>query len=540
MRNCPVRRPRLSTCRRSTTSPRRRQLQRFRLNAISPKATGWSPTSLQFSATTMRVKIRSWTWRCCGMIASPAGSSRSPKRTVSHRHHRGSKRKFRMVRLAGLRRPPSGPALCPSGGLAQSRSGDRCLDTRAGDEPAARYSGKQIDAISPSDRQGHPDITVDASIFRGLSAFPLTPADADGAVDTGAFAVMIDRLVAAGVDSIAVLGSTGTYAYLDRSERARALACAVESIAGRVPLIAGIGAMRTSWVKELARDAERLGADGLLLAPVSYAPLTQDQVFTYFEATAAATGLLICIYNNPSTTHFGFSPELVSRLSRVTNTAAIKMPLPADGDFATEIGRLRSFCREGLMVGYSGDWGAAPALLAGADAWYSVVAGLFPVPALRLTRAALSGGRHRGKCRLRSALDPVSGSRQPAGYVLHRRSARAKVRAPAIASSAIGRVGALGRRRGDGSHCQIASVRRRYAPPMRAVGPSKVRHKPLLACCREADLQRRLSEGINSVVSAAGIVVRIGLTVRWSWRPRLCRARERDKARCGSPGRPRP
>ncbi len=66
-------------------------------------------------------------------------------------------------------------------------------------------------------------MTVDASIFRGLSAFPLTPADADGVVDTDAFAVMIDRLVAAGVDSVAVLGSTGTYAYLDRSERLHAL-----------------------------------------------------------------------------------------------------------------------------------------------------------------------------------------------------------------------------------------------------------------------------------------------------------------------------
>lgn len=234
-------------------------------------------------------------------------------------------------------------------------------------------------------------MNLEASIFRGLSAFPLTPANAEGVVDTEAFAAMIDRLVVAGVDSIAVLGSTGTYSYLDQSERSRALAAAVETVAGRVPLIAGIGAMRTSWVRELARDAERLGANGLLLAPVSYASLTQDEVFAHFDATAAATGLPICIYNNPSTTHFSFSPELVSRLSRVANIGAIKMPLPADGDFAGEIGRLRSSCRERLVVGYSGDWGAAPALLAGADAWYSVVAGLLPVPALRLTRAALSG-----------------------------------------------------------------------------------------------------------------------------------------------------
>lgn len=110
-------------------------------------------------------------------------------------------------------------------------------------------------------------MTVDASIFRGLSAFPLTPADPNGVVDTDAFAVMIDRLVAAGVDSITALGSTETYAYLDRSERSRALACAVETVAGRVPLIAGIRAMRTSWVKELARDAERLVPMGCCSRP---------------------------------------------------------------------------------------------------------------------------------------------------------------------------------------------------------------------------------------------------------------------------------
>ncbi|MGO4404639.1 dihydrodipicolinate synthase family protein [Bosea sp. RAF48] len=229
------------------------------------------------------------------------------------------------------------------------------------------------------------------SIFRGLSAFPLTPADADGVVDTQAFARMLDRLVAAGVDSIAVLGSTGTYAYLDRSERARALAAAVETVAGRVPLIAGIGAMRTSWVRELAGDAERMGADGLLLAPVSYTPLTQDEVFAQFEAVSAKTELPVCIYNNPSTTHFTFSPELIGRLSRLANIAAIKMPLPADGNFEGEMSLLRSSCQSGMTVGYSGDWGAASALLAGADAWYSVVAGILPAAALRLTRAAMAG-----------------------------------------------------------------------------------------------------------------------------------------------------
>jgi 4-hydroxy-tetrahydrodipicolinate synthase len=229
------------------------------------------------------------------------------------------------------------------------------------------------------------------SIFSGLSAFPLTPASSDGVVDTEAFAVMLDRLAAAGVDSITVLGSTGVYAYLDRAERSRALAAAIETVAGRVPLIAGVGAMRTAWATELARDAESAGADALLLAPVSYTPLTEAEVFTHFETVAGSTGLPLCIYNNPGTTHFSFTETLIARLSRVPRIAAIKMPPSQNGDYSGEMRRLRAGSDAGLAIGYSGDWVAAPALLAGANAWFSVVAGLLPDAALRLTRAAMAG-----------------------------------------------------------------------------------------------------------------------------------------------------
>lgn len=228
-------------------------------------------------------------------------------------------------------------------------------------------------------------------MFSGLSAFPLTPANAEGVIDTEAFAGMIERLVHADVDSIAILGSTGTYAYLDRSQRFRAVSAAIEAVAGRVPLIVGIGALRTSWVQELARDAERQGADGLLLAPMSYTPLTQEEAFGLYETASATTALPICVYNNPSTTHFTFTLSLIARLAELASIAAIKMPLPADGGFAAEIGKLRSSCGGKLKVGYSGDWGATHALLAGADAWYSVIAGLLPQAALRLTRACQTG-----------------------------------------------------------------------------------------------------------------------------------------------------
>lgn len=223
-------------------------------------------------------------------------------------------------------------------------------------------------------------------MFQGLSAFPITPTDAQGRVDTQAHALLLERLCAAGVDSIGLLGSTGIYAYLTREERQRAVAAAVTCVARRVPVIAGVGALRTDQAQDLARDAEIAGADALLLAPVSYTPLTQAECFEHVRAVAAVTRLPICIYNNPGTTHFTFSRDLFERLAGIETIRAVKMPLPADGGYAGEIAELRR--RTPFSIGYSGDWGAAPALLAGADTWYSVVAGMLPRVALSLVRAA--------------------------------------------------------------------------------------------------------------------------------------------------------
>ncbi|WP_306131177.1 dihydrodipicolinate synthase family protein [Roseivivax marinus] len=229
------------------------------------------------------------------------------------------------------------------------------------------------------------------TLFTGLSAFPLTPTDDDRELNPELLQHFLERIVAAGVDSIGLLGSTGGYAYLTPEERKRTLRTAAECVAGRTPLIVGVGALTTDVAVDLARDARKAGAEGLLLAPVSYQPLTDEEVFRHFEAVAAAGELPLCIYDNPGTTKFTFSPELISRLAELPNVTAVKMPLPADGDYAGEVQRLRAVTPEDFAIGYSGDWGAKDALLAGGACWYSVVAGLLPEPALALTRAAQAG-----------------------------------------------------------------------------------------------------------------------------------------------------
>src|SRR3954470_20673185 len=208
------------------------------------------------------------------------------------------------------------------------------------------------------------------SIYRGLSAFPITPADAEGRVDTAALVRLVERLAAARVDSICLLGSTGTYAYLGRAERRRAVEAAAGCLRGKIPLIVGVGALRTDAAQDLARDAAAAGANGLLLAPVSYTPLTDEEVFQHFAAVAGASDLPLCIYNNPSTTHFSFSDELIARLAWVPRIVAVKNPAPAPTEAKAQIEVLRAQLPADFVVGYSGDWHSANAILAGGVAWY--------------------------------------------------------------------------------------------------------------------------------------------------------------------------
>lgn len=243
-------------------------------------------------------------------------------------------------------------------------------------------------------------------LLKGLSAFPITPADSSGAVDAAALRGLVARLCAAGVDSIGLLGSTGTYAYLSRLERRRALDAALEEAAGRVPILVGVGALRTDEAVRLAQDAGAGGAVAGLLAPVSYTPLTDDEVFEHFATVARESRLPLCIYDNPGTTHFRFSPALVGRLSGLPGIVAVKSPAPEAQAVAPHLTELRRLVPEGFSLGYSVDWNAAEALLAGGDAWYSVVAGLFPQVGMAIVRATQSGDAAQARG-LNSRLEPL-------------------------------------------------------------------------------------------------------------------------------------
>lgn len=244
------------------------------------------------------------------------------------------------------------------------------------------------------------------TFLHGLSAFPITPADRDGRVDTAALRRLVARLCAARVESIGLLGSTGTYMYLSREDRRRALSAALEEAAGRVPVVAGIGALRTDEAVALARDAKALGAAAGLLAAVSYTPLTEDEVYEHVSTVARESGLPVVIYDNPGTTHFRFSQALVARLAQVPGIVAIKNPTGAAEEIAGHLAGQRLALPKGFAIGYSGDWNAAAAMIAGADTWYSVIGGILPGACKAIVAAAQAGDATEAR-RIDAELAPV-------------------------------------------------------------------------------------------------------------------------------------
>jgi 4-hydroxy-tetrahydrodipicolinate synthase len=222
--------------------------------------------------------------------------------------------------------------------------------------------------------------------FRGVFSFSVTPTKDDGAaIDEGRLREFLDFQIAEGVHGIAVFGSTGSNGSFSEEEKRQTMKVAVDHVRGRVPLIFGTGAITTAEAVRQARDAEQAGADGILVVPITYWPLTENEVYEHYRAIAAATPLPITIYNNPWTTGVDIKPPLLARLAELDTIVAVK---ESSGDL-TRITQIRQLTR-GRMTVFAG-WESVTlqAFMAGCEGWFSGMTNIMPRECVRLFELAV-------------------------------------------------------------------------------------------------------------------------------------------------------
>lgn len=222
--------------------------------------------------------------------------------------------------------------------------------------------------------------------FEGAMTALVTPLR-DGAVDYDALTGLIEHQLAAGIDGLVAVGTTGESATLDFDEHIGVVAHTVKIVNGRVPVIAGAGGNATAEALELSRRSADAGADALLQVTPYYNRPNQDGLFRHFEAIARAVPLPIILYNVPARTSCDLLPDTVVRLAAIDNVVGLK---EATGNLvrAAEL-----IARVGHKIAIiSGDDGTAfPLYALGGKGVISVVSNVDPARMAQMWDAAAAG-----------------------------------------------------------------------------------------------------------------------------------------------------
>ncbi len=187
-------------------------------------------------------------------------------------------------------------------------------------------------------------------IFKGCGTAIATPFNEKG-VNYAEFEKLLEFQVKNGADAIIVCGTTGEASTMTDSERKETIKFAIDTIDGRIPVIAGTGSNCTKSAIELSKFATNVGADGILVVTPYYNKATQDGLIQHYKAIASEVpNTPIIMYSVPSRTGVNILPETCLELSKVDNIVAIK---EASGNLS-QVAKIASLCGDNLNI-YSGN-----------------------------------------------------------------------------------------------------------------------------------------------------------------------------------------
>ena len=210
-------------------------------------------------------------------------------------------------------------------------------------------------------------------IFEGSGVAIVTPFTEE-TVDLERMKQLLDFQLSNGTDAIIVCGTTGEASTMTYRERMRVIECCVEYVDGRIPVIAGSGSNATETAAALSRDAERAGADGLLVVTPYYNKATQSGLIQHYRRIADSVNSPIILYNVPSRTGVTIAPETYAALAEHPNIAGVK---EASGNFSN-LQKTRQLCPEDFYIWSGNDEDAAAVCMLGGKGVISVVANVLP------------------------------------------------------------------------------------------------------------------------------------------------------------------
>lgn len=226
------------------------------------------------------------------------------------------------------------------------------------------------------------------AIFTGAGVAIITPMKANGEVDYDKFGEFIEFQIANGTDAIIVCGTTGEASTLSHEEHLETIRYCVDKVAGRIPVVAGTGSNCTETAVYLSTEAEKYGADGLLLVTPYYNKATQNGLYAHFKTVAESVKLPIILYNVPGRTGCNILPETVVRLcTEVPNIVGIK---EASGNIS-QIAHLAAISK-GCVDIYSGnDDQIVPIMALGGVGVISVLSNVAPRQTHEICQKFLDG-----------------------------------------------------------------------------------------------------------------------------------------------------
>ena len=238
-------------------------------------------------------------------------------------------------------------------------------------------------------------------LFHGVIPALVTPFR-DGALDEDAFVALVERQIAGGAHGLVPVGTTGETATLSHDEHRRVVALCVQTAAGRVPVIAGAGSNNTVEAIELARHAEKAGADAALVVTPYYNKPTQEGLYQHFKAINDAVGIPIIIYNIPPRSVVDMSVDTMKRLYELKNIVGVK---DATGDVG-RVSRQRHAMGPDFIQLSGEDMTALAHMAAGGHGCISVVANVAPTPCAQLMELAMKGD-FAGALKIQDRLTPL-------------------------------------------------------------------------------------------------------------------------------------